>query len=263
MQLVFKILSMQLSHDTHILMYLCCVLMQIIFENMPGKENKHFHDNVQRACKKVLKGGTIGLFGLHGMGGIGKTTLAKGMYNQLFKDFDHLYHGHVEFSLPYSDSDTNSKLSHLLTNDFGETSGAQEVDAHLHCYLKDKRVLLLFDNVSNVRQVARLRVICAGILMPGSLILFTSRQSSLFKAEELFLVRLLSIRDSYLLLCEVVELVGSKFPIGDLKDAIEEAAQACAGLPLTVKILGTFMLQKYRGGCDVVANWKVRCKLYR
>lgn len=219
---------------------------------MPSDENEAFSKLVDEACRKVQTTGAIGITAFKGMGGIGKTTLAKGIYNRLAKEYLG-WRGHISFDLTYTEADTNAQLYKLLTSKedgFGQNrQDGMDVSAQLRAYLKGRTVLLMFDNVTTINQVDRLRGVFKHVL-PGSCILFTSRYSC-FTKEELLTVDLLSTEASYLLLCESAKIVDLDKP---LEAAVRAAAEACAGLPLTLKLFGSYMQDnKY-----VVSLWEVR-----
>lgn len=69
----------------------------------------------------------MGLYGLHGMGGIGKTTIAQGIFNKLFREFGTQCQGHVSFTLNPPDEDKvripfwNLEVTVLVLTDLCQT----------------------------------------------------------------------------------------------------------------------------------------------
>lgn len=219
---------------------------------MPSEDNADFKTLVDAACAQVVKSGSLGITAFSGMGGIGKTTLARGVYNKLVGNFVGR-HGHVSFDLPYDKTDTDSQLLILLTKRFGkEEDRNRDVDSQLGVYLRKEKkpFLLLFDNVSTIEQVARIKKICKDV-SDESYVLFTSRSGILFVDSECFEVNFLSKDAAYAVLCQSAGLGnGVSEP---LKTAIMDVVIACGGLPLALKLVGGYMRLK---NLDV-AGWQV------
>ena len=139
-------------------------------------------DDELNELRALLKGGSVTIFSLHGMGGVGKTALALKLADELKGDYPD---GQIYLDLKgvsrRSESDLRQEpltsvavMSHVIHAWHPEKKLPDletELAGHYRSVLADKRALLLFDNARNAAQLTP--------LIPDNrqcLLLVTSRQ---------------------------------------------------------------------------------------
>lgn len=111
-------------------------------------------------------------------GGLGKTTLATLLYNQLRSSFSST--AIVSLDLEGSSSEQVRTSLHRVLTGLGESSQSQDhtqLLKRLEDLVKGKKVLLLLDNVNHTQQLNALLPQTA--FAPGSRIIITSREQEL------------------------------------------------------------------------------------
>ena len=190
------------------------------------------------------------LLGLWGIGGIGKSTLAKELYNRLSKRFDPACYvedvtekviqgGVVKVQ--------NHILQDLCQNESNEIKGKSEGKKILEERLCKKRILMVLDDVRGSDEMEYW--ISRKMLREGSMCIFTSRNRSVFEtstiSHEVYIhdVQLLSSVDS--------EQVFTSYAFGGywkVKPEFEEMvtciSEACGRVPLVLKVCGALLKNK-------------------
>ncbi|XP_031264404.1 TMV resistance protein N-like [Pistacia vera] len=139
-------------------------------KNLVGVQSsiKKIETLLSKGLEDVLK------VGIWGMGGIGKTTVARAVFNKIFKEFDDYF-----FALDVSEAVGTSLQKDLFS------AILQDEKAHLACELTKKRlgrkrILIVFDNVESKRQITDLigDLNCFGL---GSRFIITTRNKQVLK----------------------------------------------------------------------------------
>ncbi|XP_048133453.1 TMV resistance protein N-like [Rhodamnia argentea] len=188
------------------------------------------------------------MVGLWGKGGIGKTTLAKSVYNKIFKQFE----GSC-FLLNVRDASKNSKdLATLQENLLFEVLKLKErlvvssVDRGINQIqerLCRKKVLLIFDDVDDLRQLNALAGECKWF-GNGSGIIVTTRDRHVLTSHGIDLDHVYEVKEldkdaAHELLSKHAFPTHQKFEIRtDLVDGVPNHAK---GLPLALEVLGSFL----------------------
>ncbi|KAF8033335.1 hypothetical protein BT93_D2060, partial [Corymbia citriodora subsp. variegata] len=185
------------------------------------------------------------MVGLWGQGGVGKTTLAKAIYNDIFSKFDgSSFLANVrETSKDCKDLVTLQEklLSEILLRK--QRLVVSSVDAGTNLIrerLRHKKILLILDDVDDLRQLNAL----AGEgewFGNGSRIIITTRDKHLLTnlkihQDHVYEVKALSDNQAYQLLSK------HAFQTHQIKsDLVDSALSYCKGLPLALEVLGSLL----------------------
>ncbi|KAL3510350.1 hypothetical protein ACH5RR_029751 [Cinchona calisaya] len=182
-----------------------------------------------------------------GMAGIGKTTLAKRLYNDIMM----VYHFHIRawasVSQAYEKGNFLRKLLHFLINDkesLRETKD-QDMEVKLYKCLKEKRYLIVVDDIWDIGVWNDIKV-CFPDDNNGSKILMTSRIKDValnvsHRISPLFL-RFLSQDESWDLFMNKV-FADQSCP-QQLTEIGTKLVAKCRGLPLAVVVVTGFLSKK-------------------
>ncbi|KAM7461504.1 hypothetical protein LguiA_029625 [Lonicera macranthoides] len=179
-----------------------------------------------------------------GMGGIGKTTIAKCIYNSNFQGYSFL--ASVKEESKRSNGLVNLQMQLLSTILNGKKEEIYNVDEgiiKINEAIRCKRVLIVIDDVDEVKQLDALlgmREFC-----PGSKIIITTRNKSLLKVHEvyrLYTVENLSSYESLELFCW--HAFGKQHPDDGYEEQSKRVIHHCGGLPLACEILASSLSGK-------------------
>ncbi|KAK7273962.1 hypothetical protein RIF29_15030 [Crotalaria pallida] len=199
----------------------------------------------------------VHMVGVWGTGGIGKTTIAKAIYNRL----NHSFEG-SSFLANINDSwkQDNGKdflekqllagvinASNMMINE--NSTETEKIRTH-------RRVLVVLDDVSQVDQVTTLcgsKILTHEWFAPGSIILITTRDKHVLDLLNLNHVCEMKKMDT----TDALELFSwhafRQFsPFEDLIKLARKAVAYCGGLPLALEVLGSVFLDKTMSQWDSV-----------
>ena len=188
---------------------------------------------------KAQAGRGAAVLGLHGMGGIGKTVLAKAVFNALRMDFPasscFLEVGQHVRGLALQQ--LQRRVLKDLSNCSADFNTVDQGRAALVDRLHSSTVLLVIDDIWAAAQRDALLV----PLGPGSCVVLTTRNAQLLSCAGIPSqpVELLNSQAAMRVFCGYA-FVASE-PPSAYSELAAEAVTVCAGLPLTLKVIGAHL----------------------
>ncbi|XP_042752220.1 disease resistance protein RUN1 isoform X2 [Lactuca sativa] len=201
--------------------------------------------------KSFINEPNVNFLAICGMGGSGKTTLAKYIYNSSWRSFDNM-----SFLEEISDRckryDDLLQLQEQLLNDIlggknRRIPSVSQVTCRIEEALQTKRVFIVLDDITDHRQLVTL--LGTGKINAQSKIIITSRvlitdqwfESRSWRCQK-YTIRLLNDDESLSLLCDHALI--SKFPTEGFKKLALQALHYCEGNPLALAMLGRLLAEE-------------------
>ncbi|GFZ21559.1 transmembrane receptor [Actinidia rufa] len=198
-----------------------------------------------------VKSNGVRVLGFHGMGGVGKTTLAKALYNQLVSHFEHRSFISNVRETSVQENGLASLQSKLLADLSlaSSTASINDVKAGkiaIERVLHEKRVLVVLDDVDNVSQLGALAA-RREWFYEGSRIIITTRDRDVLLAhyvDEIHEVKELGSSDSLELFC--YHALRRKIASEKFLNLSQQIVSLTGGLPLALEVFGSFLFDKRR-----------------
>ncbi|EOA33621.1 hypothetical protein CARUB_v10019775mg [Capsella rubella] len=224
------------------------------FEERPTQHTIGHEEMLAKTWNRLMEDG-VGIMGLHGMGGVGKTTLFKKIHNK-FDEIPGTFD--VVIWIVVSQGATTSKLQEdiaqklLLCGDEWKNKNECDKAAKLHTVLKGKRFVLMLDDIWEEVDLEAI-----GIPFPtrenGCKVAFTTRSREVcgrMGDHEPMQVKCLKQDEAWeLFKTKVGDNTLTRDP-GIVKLA-RKVTEKCGGLPLALNIIGKAMASK-----NTVQEWE-------
>ena len=203
---------------------------------------------VQEVKKLLDLGSHDGVvIGIHGMGGIGKTTLALAVHNLIAENFKESY-----FLQDVREESDKNGLKHLqsilLSKMFREKNiiltSWQEGASMIQQRLRRKKVLLILDDVDKLEQLNAF-VGRSNWFGPGSRVIITTRDQHLltsYDVKRTYEVKKLKNYDALQLLTWKTFKTGMADP--SYEEVLHRAVTYASGLPLALEVIGSNLVGK-------------------
>ncbi|CAI0394264.1 unnamed protein product [Linum tenue] len=206
-------------------------------------------NQVTELLKSDFEGGAS-VVGIHGMGGIGKTTIAKAVYNKVFTQFErHCFLEDVRETLSLKNDGVTTLQSKIISSILWDDHKVRNASEGIHI-IKDRvcpyKVLIILDDVND-------RFLFEQILgevrkfSPESRFIITTRDKrvlELLQVSKLYEPGGLSHDHSLQLLRQHAFRMDN--PLEDRTTLCEEFVKVAAGLPLALEVIGSLLFRRDR-----------------
>ena len=202
-----------------------------------------------------VKSNGVRVLGFHGMGGIGKTTLAKALYNKLFGNFElRSFIPNMRDVSPGVDGEIslqNTFIHDLSRGEYPPVNDVREGVAAIKRVLNEKRVLVVLDDVGNVNHLNAL-MSKKEWFYEGSRIIITTRDTEVLLESLVDLKYEVRELDS----AQALQLFSyhafkRKKPIEKFRNLSDEIVSLTGGLPLALEVFGSMLFGKH-----IIEIWK-------
>eukprot|EP01018_Ginkgo_biloba_P036905 Gb_03100 [translate_table: standard] len=212
--------------------------------------------NISGLSWRRMEKAHVAFIGIIGIAGIGKTTLAKALFNNI------RWHWNFKFKRASFIEDIKGEaeknglqeirrklLQNLLHHDYqildlSQSQGQRIIRERLN----NIDALIVLDNIEDRDQLDD--ILPPEVLLPGSTVIVTSRNLSIFNWCNNFLkyeMSGLNLLESKELFCR--HAFGSGVACASYENMVDKFVGICKGVPLALKVCG-------RGVCGSYANWK-------
>ncbi|XP_028778379.1 TMV resistance protein N-like [Neltuma alba] len=187
------------------------------------------------------------VFGIWGMGGLGKTTMAKVVFAKLFSQFESscFMENVREMTEKHGISYVRDKLISELLDDENLHDGPSIVSGSTFAMrrLDRKKVLIVLDDVSHSKHLDSLAKEC-GNLGPGSRVIITTRDKQVLagRVDEIHEAKALIDHESLKLFC--CKAFHKDHPEIGYEELSERAVAYAKGIPLALTVLGSYLHSK-------------------
>eukprot|EP00253_Pinus_taeda_P005779 PITA_05779 len=203
-------------------------------------------ENKMLLLQQQQKNDKTRVLGIVGLGGVGKTTLAKELFNRKSCDFKQsctLYDVR-EIAGRESLSFLQSKLLKGLTNNTEEIDSTEEGIQILKRHLSSSHALVVIDHVDQLHALLPIK----DSLHSDSLILVTSRSKDVLthsgiQESSIYHLTGLDEQHSRQLFCS--HAFFQPYPVQGFECLVDGFCKACDGLPLSLRVLGALVCGKY------------------
>ncbi|PNX98847.1 disease resistance protein (TIR-NBS-LRR class) [Trifolium pratense] len=204
----------------------------------------------------IQQSNNVLLLGIWGMGGIGKTTIAKAVYNKIGRRFESRSFLANIREVWEKDCGQVNLQGQIIYDIFKEaTTKIQNIESGISILkerLYHKRVLLVLDDINKLDQLNALCGSC-NWFAPGSRIIITTRDKHILKGARVDKIYIMKEMDE----SESFELFSwhafkQTIPTTDIFDISKNVIKYSGGLPLALEVLGSYLFDREESEWDCV-----------
>ena len=188
----------------------------------------------------------VRIVGIWGVGGIGKTTIAKAIYNQIAHEFDcvsFLENVKEIHKVKGGLHDLQKQLLHDITGENLYISNISQGAQVIQNTLQSRKALIVFDDIDGDLKLLEYLVGVPHWYGRGSRVLITTRdRNSFHKVDDVFEIEGLNHKDALKLFS--LYAFQQSLPEEDYKILSNDVIHYCQGLPLALKVLGSLLRGK-------------------
>ncbi|WVZ53267.1 hypothetical protein U9M48_004235, partial [Paspalum notatum var. saurae] len=179
---------------------------------------------------------------ISGTGGIGKTTLARNIYNH--QTINDKFSNRIWLSITQACTETELLREAIIQSDGGHSQAHQMslLEPTLVNTIRDKKIFVVLDDMWTAAKWNNILKASFSYVARGSRVLVTTRDDRVaraMKAQHLHRVNYLGPQDAWSLLKkEVIANERDKLEIDALENIGMEILGRCGGLPLAIKVIG-------------------------
>ena len=203
---------------------------------------------------------SVNMIGIHGMGGVGKSTLARAVYNLITDQFE----GSCFLQNVREESNKHG-LKHLQSIILSQVLGMKEINlaseqqgiSIIKNRLKRKKVLLIMDDVDQHKQLQGIAG-SSDWFGPGSIVIITTRDKQLLASHEVKTtheMKELNKEDALKLLKFKAFKNGEVYP--SYTEVLDQVVTYASGIPLALEVIGSNLFGKS------VQEWESAIKQYK
>uniref|UniRef100_A0A7I4ALL1 Protein kinase domain-containing protein n=1 Tax=Physcomitrium patens TaxID=3218 RepID=A0A7I4ALL1_PHYPA len=199
---------------------------------------------IRKLCANKVK-----VLYLVGMGGIGKTTIAK----TTLINVKNMYNASCFVECIESGGDCYTTSCNILEQFQVKEKPKDVKEAHkiLKSFLTKNKTILVFDNIKNQSQIEDVVPMDDIFASNGSTLIATTRDSNVMKdcGKEIYKINIEELDEETSMKMFITHSCGQKSLPIELVEVGKKIVRACNGLPLSLKVMGAFLREKKRLRC--------------
>ncbi|KAH7430963.1 hypothetical protein KP509_08G022600 [Ceratopteris richardii] len=212
-----------------------------------GLAHRSYH--IERSIRDCVLGSenSVQCFGLVGMGGIGKTTIATSIFNKIHSQFESSFFSlntKAEVKAKGSVDMQKKIIAKLLKSrsDDAKIDNEEQGKVVLSSKVKHINALIVFDDVDDDRHLKAFCEPLQSSLAPKSVIIVTTRDRSIVEsATSTMIFDIKGLDEEMSKRLFYWHAFREPKPPADLENISQSVIKACQGLPLSLKIIGSHL----------------------
>eukprot|EP01018_Ginkgo_biloba_P019693 Gb_04892 [translate_table: standard] len=191
-----------------------------------------------RTCR--MEKNQVAFVGIIGIAGIGNTTLAKALFNNIRWDLNFKRASYIEDIKGEVEKkglqEVQRKLLHSLLRYDYQIPDLSQGQQMIKKRLSNIDALIVLDNIENNKQLDA--ILSPDVLLPGSIVVVTSRASSIFKRNNFLKYEMPGLNSSQSKTLFCLHAFESGVACAPFENLVDKFVGLCKGVPLALEICG-------------------------